>query len=134
MDSLAVTYAAEVVRFGIETTIVVPGAFTGGTNHFAHAGTPEDTAVAAAYEERYADLAQVGARLAALEPADADPSEVARQVARVVDLPAGHRPFRVHVDPSHDGAAEVFDLGDRIRSDFYRRIGLPDLFHQPAGV
>jgi hypothetical protein len=26
----------------IETSIVVPGAFTSGTNHFAHAGSPAD--------------------------------------------------------------------------------------------
>ena len=31
-------YAAELTRFGIETTIVVPGSFTSGTNHFADAG------------------------------------------------------------------------------------------------
>ena len=41
MDSLAVSYSAELARFGIETVIVVPGAFTSGTNHFAHAGRPE---------------------------------------------------------------------------------------------
>ena len=29
-------YAAELTRFGIETTIVVPGSFTSGTNHFAY--------------------------------------------------------------------------------------------------
>ncbi len=133
MDSLAVSYAAEVIRFGIDTTIVVPGAFTTGTNHFAHAGSRQDTATAAAYEAKYGGLLeQVNPRLAALEPADADPSEVARQVVRVVGLPSGHRPFRVHVDPSHDGAEQVFDLGDRVRADFYRRIGLQDLF-DPAG-
>src|SRR5258706_255263 len=38
MDSLAVLYARELSRWGIETTIVVPGAFTKGTNHFAHSG------------------------------------------------------------------------------------------------
>ena len=42
MDSLAVSYAAELARFGIETSIVVPGSFTSGTNHFAHAGHPAD--------------------------------------------------------------------------------------------
>lgn len=31
MDSLAVSYAGELARWGIETTIVVPGAFTTGT-------------------------------------------------------------------------------------------------------
>jgi NAD(P)-dependent dehydrogenase (short-subunit alcohol dehydrogenase family) len=39
-DSLAVSYAAELARFGIDTTIIVPGSFTTGTNHFAHAGHP----------------------------------------------------------------------------------------------
>src|SRR5436190_18964322 len=42
MDALAVSYAAELARFGIETSIVVPGAFTSGTNHFAHSGSPAD--------------------------------------------------------------------------------------------
>jgi len=38
MDAMAVVYARELVRWGVETSIVVPGAFTGGTNHFAHSG------------------------------------------------------------------------------------------------
>ena len=98
-DSLAVSYAAELARFGIDTVIVVPGSFTTGTNHFAHAGHPADEAVATAYEKRYAGLMdQVGARLAELAPPDADPQEVARQIVRVVGLPAGTRPFRVHID------------------------------------
>jgi NAD(P)-dependent dehydrogenase (short-subunit alcohol dehydrogenase family) len=131
-DALAVSYAAELARFGIDTTIVVPGAFTSGTNHFAHAGHPESADVVTAYEERYAGLLdQVSERLARLVPADADPAEVARQIARVVDLPKGERPFRVHVDPARDGAEEVFDHGDRIRADFYRRVGLEDLL-RPA--
>ncbi len=36
MDALAVQYARELSRWGIETSIVVPGAFTKGTNHFAN--------------------------------------------------------------------------------------------------
>ena len=44
MDSLAVQYARELSRWGIETSILVPGAFTGGTNHFAHSGRPADAA------------------------------------------------------------------------------------------
>ena len=50
MDALAVIYARELSRWGIETSIIVPGAFTGGTNHFAHAGSPADKARAAEYE------------------------------------------------------------------------------------
>lgn len=133
-DSLAVSYAAELARFGIETTIVVPGSFTTGTNHFANAGHPEDTGVAAAYEQRYAGLMdQVSKRLAELAPDEADPTEVARQIARVVDLPKGRRPFRVHIDPADDGATEVNAVGDRVRERFYDRIGLSDLLSPTTG-
>jgi NAD(P)-dependent dehydrogenase (short-subunit alcohol dehydrogenase family) len=127
-DSLAVSYAAEVARFGIDTTIIVPGSFTSGTNHFAHAGHPEDEAVAAEYDAVLPNLMdQVSQRLAELAPDDADPAEVARQIVRVVDLRKGERPFRVHIDPANDGAEEVNELGDRIRREFYDRIGLRDL-------
>jgi NAD(P)-dependent dehydrogenase (short-subunit alcohol dehydrogenase family) len=51
MDSLAVSYAAELSRWGIETAIVVPGAFTKGTNHFAHSGSPADKARALEYDQ-----------------------------------------------------------------------------------
>ena len=132
-DSLAVSYAAELSRFGIETTIILPGAFTTGTNHFAHAGRAGDAEVAAAYETRYAGLMeQVSTKLAELAPDDADPVDVARQIVRVVDLPKGERPFRVHVDPSKDGGAEVNEVGDRVRERFYRRIGFEDLLHPAA--
>lgn len=132
MDSIAVTYAAELARFGIETTIVVPGAFTAGTNHFANAAHADDEAVAAEYESRYAGLTeQVGQRLDELSPPDADPAEVARQIVRVVDLPKGERPFRVHVDPLDDGSEEVSVVADRVRARFYRRFGIEDLL-RPA--
>src|SRR5882724_9701855 len=49
MDAMAVIYARELTRWGIETSIVLPGAFTGGTNHFAHSGRPSDDARAAEY-------------------------------------------------------------------------------------
>ncbi|WP_405150890.1 SDR family oxidoreductase [Sphaerisporangium sp. NBC_01403] len=128
MDSLAVSYAAEVARFGIETTIIVPGSFTHGTNHFARSGRPADTATVEAYEERYAGLMeQVSERLAALAPADADVSSVAEAVVRVVGAPHGTRPFRVHIDPAGDGAEEVSEVADRIRAEFLNRISLEDL-------
>jgi NAD(P)-dependent dehydrogenase (short-subunit alcohol dehydrogenase family) len=127
-DALAVSYAAELARFGIDTTIVVPGSFTTGTNHFANAGHPQDGAVVEAYEQRYAGLMEsVGRRLAELAPADADPTEVARQIVAVVDTPKGRRPFRVHIDPADDGSEVVNVVGDRIRKEFYERIGLSDL-------
>jgi NAD(P)-dependent dehydrogenase (short-subunit alcohol dehydrogenase family) len=128
MDHLAKSYAVELSRFGIETALVVPGSFTSGTNHFAHAMHPEDTATAEAYEELYAGLLdQVGDRLAELAPADADAGEVARAIVKIVDTPKGSRPFRVTIDPANDGSEKISDLADKIRTDFYRRIGLTDL-------
>lgn len=95
MDSLAVSYAAELARWGIETTIVVPGAFTTGTNHFANSGAPDDTTTARAYKRHYAGMMeQVAAKLAELSPPDVDASIVAEEIARVVALPTGTRPFR----------------------------------------
>jgi NAD(P)-dependent dehydrogenase (short-subunit alcohol dehydrogenase family) len=128
MDALAVSYAAELIRFGIDTSIVVPGAFTSGTNHFAHAGAPADNRRAADYDVRYKSLMDnVNARLADLIPADADVTEVAREILRVVELPHGRRPLRVHVDPSRDGSEVVSVVADRVRGEFFRRVGLEDL-------
>jgi NAD(P)-dependent dehydrogenase (short-subunit alcohol dehydrogenase family) len=129
MDALAVSYSTELARWGIETTIMVPGAFTKGTNHFAHSGKPSDEERVKAYEDGpYAGVADKALKgLASLEPAEADPAEVAREIVRVVDLPFGNRPFRVHVDPSQDGAEVVNAVADRMRREIYRNIGLADL-------
>jgi len=128
MDAIAVSYAGELIRFGIDTTIVVPGAFTRGTNHFAHAGKPSDAERAKDYEEEYSALMDtVNLRLGALLPDDADATDIARAIAAVVGLPAGQRPFRVHIDPSKDGCEVVAAVADRIRTDFYHRIGLESL-------
>jgi NAD(P)-dependent dehydrogenase (short-subunit alcohol dehydrogenase family) len=135
MDALAVSYAAEVLRHGIDSAIVVPGAFTSGTNHFAHAGTPADTARAAAYQDRYGDLlAGLDGRLAALVPPDADAAQVADAVVRLVALPAGRRPLRTHVDPSRDGSEVVSAVADRVRAEFFRRVGLDDLLTQGSSL
>lgn len=131
MDSLAVTMSAELARFNIETSIVVPGAFTSGTDHFANAGAPADDLRAAAYA-RYAGLMdQVGARLGALMPPEADPRTVADEVVRIVGLAHGERPFRSVVDFLDDGAAAVTEVAERVREDFAARIGIADLL-RPA--
>jgi NAD(P)-dependent dehydrogenase (short-subunit alcohol dehydrogenase family) len=127
-DALAVSYAAEIASFGIDTTIVVPGSFTSGTNHYAHAGHPADTATAEAYEQATPGQQDhlLGAQ-AQLSPTDADPEQVARQIVQVIGLPKGERPFRVYIDPAQDGAEEVFRIGDRIRTEFYRAVGYEKL-------
>jgi NAD(P)-dependent dehydrogenase (short-subunit alcohol dehydrogenase family) len=129
MDSLAVVYARELTRWGIETSIIVPGAFTGGTNHFAHAGSPADKMRVAEYEagpyKGFADDVLKG--FASIVPPDANVAGVADAIVKVVDTPFGERPFRVHCDPTQDGAEVVNMVSDRVRAEFLRRIGLADV-------
>jgi len=127
MDSLAVSMSYEVARFGIETAIVVPGAFTHGTEHFPSAGKPKDAARNAAYARYDGVMDQVGERLSALTPPDADPQAVADELVRIVGLPQGQRPFRAVVDFVGDGAREVLEVAEAVRIDFARRIGIADL-------
>ena len=131
MDQLAVAYARELAPFGIDTAIVVPGAYTKGTNHFAHAGQPEDEerakAYAAGWPDGFADRMQTA--LAATDPPDSDPSEIGRVVAAIVAAPAGKRPFRTVIDPADDGAKVTFPVVDRIREQFLHRIGFAQLLH-----
>jgi NAD(P)-dependent dehydrogenase (short-subunit alcohol dehydrogenase family) len=129
MDAMAVVYARELTRWGIETSIVVPGAFTGGTNHFAHAGSPADKARVAEYEagpyKGFADAVLKG--FSSIVPPDANVEGVAEAIVKVVDAPFGKRPFRVHYDPTQDGAEVVNMVSDRVRAELLRRIGLTDV-------
>lgn len=129
MDSLAVLYARELSRWGIETTIVVPGAFTKGTNHFAHSGRPADGARVAEYEAGpYKGFGEeVLKAFSAIVPEDADPAVVADKIVDVVAMPFGKRPFRIHYDPTEDGASVSFAVIDRVRSEMLHRVGLTDL-------
>jgi NAD(P)-dependent dehydrogenase (short-subunit alcohol dehydrogenase family) len=133
MDALAVQYARELSRWGIETSIIVPGAFTKGTNHFAHSGRPADAARLAEYEagpyRGFGD--QVQQAFAAIVPDDADVGGVADAIVDIVAMPFGQRPFRVHYDPTQDGADVGFTVLDRLRAEMLHRVGLSDLL-KPA--
>jgi hypothetical protein len=135
MDALAESYAAELIKFGIDTVIVTPGAYPTGTNHFAHADTPADTARAADYEHAYGRLRRrIDDNLVGIFPVGHDASEVAAEITRVIDLPAGQRPLRTHVDPSHDGSEVVATVADRIRAEFYHRIDIAELLPEQASA
>jgi hypothetical protein len=64
---------------------------------------------------------------ASIVPPDADVSAVADAIVNVVDTPFGKRSFRVHIDPTEDGAEVVNMVSDRVRAELLRRIGLADL-------
>jgi NAD(P)-dependent dehydrogenase (short-subunit alcohol dehydrogenase family) len=135
MDAMAVQYARELALWGIETSIIVPGAFTGGTNHFAHSGTPADKQRVAEYEagpyKGYEKKIQEA--FATIVPPDADAGAVADAIVKVVDAPFGKRPFRVHIDPTQDGADMAFAVMDRVRTEMLHRVGLSELL-TPAGA
>lgn len=135
-DSFAESVAVEVARFGIETSIVLPGPFTQGTAHFPNAEFPRDEAVAAAYDELYgAALARNGEATESLfaPGVEQDVQGVADEIARVVALPHGDRPYRSGVDYSDFGDEAVSAVAQAQRSRLLRRMGLADTL-RPAGA
>ncbi len=64
---------------------------------------------------------QVQEAFAAIVPDDADVSGVADAIVEIVDAPFGKRPFRVHYDPTRDGA----DVGFSVLEPAARRNAAP---------
>jgi NAD(P)-dependent dehydrogenase (short-subunit alcohol dehydrogenase family) len=131
LDALAVSYAGELARWGIETTIVVPGAL--GPGHYIRSGRPSDTMRAEEYADGpTADISEVAlSGLANVSPRDPAPEGIAGAIAGIVGMPFGQRPLRIHFDPDEDGAAAVDDVADRARAELLQRIGLGDIL-KPA--
>ena len=129
MDSLAQSYARELHPWGIETTIVLPGVFTKGTNHFADAMQPGVPEVAKEYDEGPTKgvSEQCMEGTAGVVPDGAEPSLVADVLVEVARAPRGKKPYRVSADPVEDGGREGAAVVDKFGADFYRRIGLESL-------
>jgi len=124
-DALAVVTSYEAARFGIETSIVMPGAITQGTSHFPNASRASDAAITAEYahldplvarnEEATASLVRPGV--------NADPQGVADEISRVLSLPRGEKPFRTVVDFTEAGVDHVMAFADLTREAFVNRMG-----------
>jgi len=56
-----------------------------------------------------------------------DASAVAHAIVQGIDTSFGKRPFRVHIDPTEDGASVGFTVLDRVRAEMLHRVGLSDL-------
>jgi NAD(P)-dependent dehydrogenase (short-subunit alcohol dehydrogenase family) len=128
-DALAETMHYENSRYGIDTVIIQPGAYTSGTNHFSGAQHAEDEAVSAQYD-RINDLPpKLAARLDSLATPGArtDVGEVAEVVRDVIGTPKGQRPFRIVIDPQHHGAGEINEVAQTMQRDFMARFGIADL-------
>jgi NAD(P)-dependent dehydrogenase (short-subunit alcohol dehydrogenase family) len=134
MDLLAVQYALELARWGIETSIIVPGLFAHDASSFVHADRPADDARVAQYEGGpYAGLGQqIRRAIGGIVPDDADSGTVAGAITRVVDTPFGDRPFRVHIDDGECGASVAFPVVDLVRNQMLARMGFTDLLVAPG--
>jgi NAD(P)-dependent dehydrogenase (short-subunit alcohol dehydrogenase family) len=130
MDSLALVTSYEVGPLGIETVIVMPGAFTQGTDHFPKAGRPADaTGVAEGYkildplvarnEEATESLFTPGTQ--------ADPAVVAAEITRILALPFGQRPFRSVVDLTNSMVEQANTAVLEARTDFVHRMGFGEV-------
>ncbi|KAM0265169.1 hypothetical protein ACHAQJ_000322 [Trichoderma viride] len=125
-DSLAQSYAHELAPWGIETTMVSPGVFTTGTNHFTDAAHPELANIVVEYEDGPTKgMGQdVMTGMASVIPPDADPSIVADALAELSDIPRGKKPFRMFPDPVADGGDVGALIVDNNKVNIYRRFGL----------
>ncbi|CAL9645962.1 SDR family oxidoreductase [Streptomyces sp. enrichment culture] len=130
-DALAQVTAYEVNPLGIETTIVMPGPFTQGTEHFPNASHAGDTARSAGYAQLDPLVARNEEATEGLFPegVDAHPRAVAEEITRVLGLPAGTRPFRTVVDFSQADVEEVNAVMRRAQERFLTRLGFGELLN-----
>jgi NAD(P)-dependent dehydrogenase (short-subunit alcohol dehydrogenase family) len=128
-DALAQVTAYEVGQLGIETTIVMPGPFTQGTEHFPNASHAGDAERAAGYAILDPLVARNEEATTGLfpHPAEAQPQAVADEIARVLALPFGTRPFRTVVDFSQAHVDEVNAVMRSAQEEFVTRLGFPQL-------
>lgn len=128
MHMLALTLATEIAAWGIETTNVVPGIFTSGTDHFTNAGKPSFPAIAAEYMEgplKGVDSIMMK-NVEKTFPEDASPQLVAEAIVDAVNAPAGSKPSRLAVDPFQDGSDEIMGLAEIKHEEFLKRCGIYD--------
>ncbi|MDQ0393754.1 SDR family NAD(P)-dependent oxidoreductase [Labrys monachus] len=129
-EALAEVMGMEVRSFGIDTVIMVPGAFTSGTEHFAHANTPALPAVVAQYGAFPARAETLGNRLVAIDAAhdgSLDVSAVGEALRDALAKPSGERPFRIFVDAQRKGVEDILSVQDARQADLLRQFGLSDL-------
>jgi len=129
MDALALSYAGELARWNIETSIIVPGALTSSTSHFDRLGLPNNKARLEEYQlGPTSNLARRIMRgFEATAPMHSNAIQAAEAIVKLVAMPFGTRPLRVYVDVSRLGAMSAVDAADHVREELLRDMGLGDL-------
>src|SRR3546814_12364816 len=75
-DVLAEVIGMEVRAFGLDTIIIVPGAFTAGTEHFVHAVGPARPHIVTPFGQLAARADNLGQRLAEHDTANGAPLNI----------------------------------------------------------
>lgn len=129
LEALAENYRVELSVFGIDCCIVEPGGYK--TAFIDRLLRPSDTS----RDADYGDLARAPAEsLASFEHTleaheEQDPQNVADAILRLIEAPAGSRPFRTVVDRM--GMGEVLEAYnghlDEITSRIYHAAGIGDM-------
>jgi len=124
LEAIAETYRYELAPFGVDSVVVEPGAYE--TNLGANGLPAADTARAAGYGELAGMPALMQSGVSG--GGGADPAEVARAVADLVDTPFGERPFRT---PTGNAGGRLFnaynDLAAKLQNRLLLSYGLPAL-------
>ena len=135
-EAFAESMGFEVTRFGIDTVILVPGAFTQGTEHFANSNPPGEPAVAAQYGDVTAIVSQTPTRLEAIDIANqghgADIDSVGDALVPVLRQPRGDRPRRVIIDAQQKGVEDIEAVRSARQRAFFAALGIDGLLELPA--
>lgn len=133
-EAIAEIMGMELRPLGIESVILVPGAFTAGTGHFAHSQGPEYLAI----EQQYGDLpnriASLGDRLDAIDAVNGgalDVSAVGRAAIDILATPRGQRPSRIVIDGQCKGTDAIDAVYHQKQTAFMRQMGLEELTPPP---
>jgi NAD(P)-dependent dehydrogenase (short-subunit alcohol dehydrogenase family) len=129
LEALAENYRAELSAFGIDSCIVEPGGYK--TAFIERLLRPSDTS----RDRDYGALADAPAEsLASFERTldvhrEQDPQNVADAIVRLIEAPAGSRPFRSVVDNMGMGEAigEYNDHLDQVTAGIYQAAGIGDM-------
>jgi NAD(P)-dependent dehydrogenase (short-subunit alcohol dehydrogenase family) len=126
LEAMAENYRTELSGLGVDQCIVEPGGYP--TSFMDRLITPSDSA----RSEAYGDLADAARGMiesfeqALAENPAQNPQDVADAIARVIDTPAGQRPFRTVVDRMGmgDQVAAYNDELARITAAIYGAFGI----------
>jgi NAD(P)-dependent dehydrogenase (short-subunit alcohol dehydrogenase family) len=131
MDALALSYAAELARWNIETAIITSGFLVSDTDDLGHLESPGDRARLKEYASGpTAGLAKrIMSSVDWSPPTDGDVAQVAKAIATVVEMPFGTRPLRVHVDPGQSQLEIANSVADRARAWMFQEMSLDDLLN-----